>query len=33
MFRKASLVALIVSGTLIAVAEHAMAAGVPINGA
>jgi hypothetical protein len=33
MFRKASLVALVVAGTLIAVAENAMAAGTPINGA
>jgi len=31
MFRKASLVALVVAGTLIAVAENVMAAGIPIT--
>src|SRR5262252_9966361 len=33
MFRKASLVALVVAGTLIAAAGNAVAAGVPVNGA
>ena len=33
MFRKTSLVALVVTGILIAVAGNAMAAGIPVNGA